>query len=77
MATKEKVGSQERRIYERALTGLQLMSPTEALKYVLDASGYKRQIFLVAEEDGLNRGAILNRFPKVSDTMKEKLHGSA
>jgi hypothetical protein len=52
------------------------LNPTQALKTILSASQYKQQIFLVAEEDGLNRGAILNRFPKVPDKVKERLHNA-
>jgi len=64
----------ERLIYEKALPGLQAMNPTDAYKAIVNQSGYKRSIFLVAEEDGLNRSSILGKFPRVPEEMKEKLH---
>jgi hypothetical protein len=68
--------SQDQLVYEKALRGLPGLDPTVALKTILGLSGYKRQLFLVAEEDGLNRGVILNRFPPVPETLKEKLHAN-
>lgn len=66
--------TQDELVYDKAKRGLPAMNPTEAVRAMLNLSPYKRQIFLVAEEDGLARGVVLNRFPKVSETMKERLH---
>jgi len=68
--------TQDELVYEKAKRGLPAMDPTTALKTILDLSRYKQQLFLLAEEDGLNRGVILNRFPKVPNEMKERLHAN-
>ena len=69
--------AQDELVYEKAKRGLQVMNPTDALKAILDLSPYQRQIFLVAEEDGLCRGAILKRFPRVPETLRERLHNGS
>lgn len=66
--------SQEQLIYDRAVSAMALMDATTALRHLFSVPPYQREIYLLAEEAGLNRSVVLGKFPKVSDSMKEKVN---